>query len=774
MKTKSKKKARFFRNVMLSALTATVLVIIASLFYCYLLSIHIDERFSGRRWSIPSRVYSDSVILYPGQKLNQESFDARLKRLGYREVEDEPEHKGELRRKGKILEIYLHDLKIPSGNREGYRAKIRFDENRIKSIQNSLGEPVPILELDPEEIMLFFGPERERRQLVAIGEVPPHMIHAVLAAEDDNFYRHRGMDFRGIMRALYVNFRSLGVKQGGSTITQQLAKNYFLTPERSFRRKFKELLMSLTIELMYEKNEILEIYLNEIYMGQKGTVAVNGLGEAASFYFGKRVNELSVAEAATIAGLIRGPNRYSPYADALRCKERRNAVLAAMRNHYWIGEAEFQRAANAPVTAVGYEGYNKKAPYFIDYLAGQLTDLYSPDDLSSMGLSIHTTLDMEVQMAAEKALEKGLARLENHNPLLKRDDPQAKLQGAVVVMQPRTGAILAMAGGRDYSQSQFNRVTQARRQPGSAFKPFVYAAALDHFTPASLLSNMPRIYDFDGVKWEPKNYKEFPQEQVTVRAALSHSINLPTVDLAMRTGLTHIKSSAMKFGFSSLGAPYPSMALGALDVIPLELARAYCPFAADGILPYPLSLKEVADEKGRILQRRHMTVTQAISPAKAFLMSSLLRDAAEEGTAMPLKQWGITCPVGAKTGTTNDFRDAWFVGFTPDILALVWVGFDDGTSVGASGTRAALPIWAELIRSLPQYVSGDWFQTPEGVVKKVICSESGLLAVRGGCPYPVEEFFLAENAPSDMCPLHFARNPMKEVINEIKSFFNRF
>ncbi len=744
------------------------------LLYCLYLSSQIDKRFSGRRWSIPSKVFSDVTILYPGQKINRTLFYEKLHRLGYRRVSHEPHSKGEFRTLAASVEVFLHDFKMPSLDRQGMCVKIRFVENLIESIINiNNGEPIPILELEPEEVMLFFGHDRERRRLVSINQVPQHVIYAVLAAEDSRFYQHRGLDPLGILRALYTNLRYASIRQGGSTITQQLAKNYFLTPERTFFRKLKELFMSLTMEIMYEKNEILEIYLNEIYLGQKASEAINGIGEASFFYFDKPVEELSLIEGAIIACLIRGPNFYSPYVDETRCKKRRNLVLYAMKDKGWISDEELGYALLSPVKAVGYESYGKKAPYFIDYLAYQLTMLYSPQDLSSLGLSIYTTLDTQVQMAAEKALQKGLVRLEKSNPTLTRQDPQKKLQGAVIVMQPKTGYILAMVGGRNYNESQFNRITQARRQPGSAFKPFVYVSGLDKFTPASILSNKPETYSVDGTVWEPQNYAPVSEEKISVRSALAKSINLATVDLAMRVGFDHISATANLFGFSIPANPYPSVSLGAYEVNPLSLARAYCAFAADGVLPFPLSLKEVLDENGKILEQRHTTIQRVISPAKAFIMSSMLRSVVEEGTARSLKDMGISFPVGGKTGTTNNFKDTWFVGYTPNILALVWVGFDDGSSVHASGASTALPIWAELMRTLPQFVSGNWFKVPPGVVKRTVCSESGQLAVKNRCPDPVEEYFLADNVPADDCPIHRwvrLRHFMKGVKDFVKQF----
>ncbi|MFW5901952.1 MAG: transglycosylase domain-containing protein, partial [Thermodesulfobacteriota bacterium] len=683
-----------------------------------------------------------------------------------------PEKKGEYSKQKNSLLVYLRRLETPETQRQGFLARIDFTDKQIRAIQNvSADIPLALLELEPEEIMLFFGPERERRQLVSIQQVPEHVIHAVLAAEDTRFYSHHGADLRGILRALVVNLKHMAIRQGGSTITQQLAKNYFLTPERSFSRKFKELFMSLTMEQMYEKEEILEIYLNEIYLGQKGRSAVNGIGEAASFYFDKPVQALTVSEAAAIAGLIRGPNRFSPYVNPKRCKARRNHVLQTMYEEDWLDPLELHTAIAEPLEPAGYHAYGKKAPYFMDYLTRQLKALYSSEDLSSLGLSIYTTLDTEVQKTAERALEKGLSRLEAKRPELLHENPGKNLQGVVIVMQPQTGYILAMTGGRNYSVSQFNRAVKARRQPGSAFKPFIYTAALDRFTPASLLSNQPRTYEINGKPWTPKNYKEMPVDEVRMRTALARSINIATVNLAMQTGMDRILETSKAFGFSTIETAYPSIALGAMPVTPLELARAYCPFAANGILPYPLSLRLVADESGQKLQMRHTTVSRVISPQKAFLINSMLQSVVTEGTARSLTNRGITYPVAAKTGSTNNNRDAWFIGFTPDILALVWVGFDNGAPMKFSGARAALPIWADLMKQLPQHISGNQFTRPPGVVKKVICSDTGKLAVKNHCPQPVEEFFLKARAPEKPCPRHSPDHLLKQAFDDVKEIF---
>jgi penicillin-binding protein 1B len=754
------------------AIFTLILALTALAIYSWYLSAQVEKRFSARRWSIPSTVYSDTMLLYPGQHVDPPIFSEKLTNSGYRAVNHLPSKKGEMQTVTDGLIIFLNDLKTPWSQREGFAVRIALDKDRIETISRmDSAEPVPILELEPEEIMQFFGPERERRQLISIDQVPEYLIFAVLAAEDHRFFQHHGIDWRGIIRALMTNLQHGAIVQGGSTLTQQLAKNYFLTSARTLTRKLKEVLLSLIIEFKYKKREILEIYLNEIYLGQKGSVAINGIGEASYFYFGKPVKELTLSEAAVIAGLIKAPNHYSPYRDPWRCRNRRNEVLQAMSRWQWITETALQAALKEPVKAVGFTVSDKKAPYFIDYLAEQLKALYRPEDLSSLGLSIYTTLDTQVQIAAENALAKGLERLENSKTTLRREALEEKLQGAIVVMQPETGHVLAMVGGRNYSTSQFNRITQAQRQPGSAFKPFVYLSSLDQFTPTSLLSNNPKSYTVDGKLWEPQNFEPVTEYTVSLKDALKKSYNLATVDLAMKSGLGKIVDIARRFHFSTPLKPYPSLALGAFEVIPLELARAYCVFAAEGVQPFPLAFKGVVDEHGRILEHQHLNIERLITPAEAFIMNNMLQSVVREGTARALQWYGISWPVAGKTGTTNDFKDAWFVGYTPDILALVWVGFDNGDSIGATGAAAALPIWADLMNAIPQYRSDIEFKVPEGLEKIRICPVTGLVAV-DGCPEPMEVYFLAGHTPEGLCPLHKGRGIAGKIIKGVKDLID--
>ncbi len=739
--------------------------------YAGYLAKRIEHRFAGRRWNIPSTVYSDTTLLYPGQGFDPESMHAKFIRLGYRDVDQMPVQKGEMRFGKHDATIYVHDFTSSAFSQTGFPVRIRYKRQIIQSITHQqTGEKLPLLEIEPEELMHFYGPDRERRQLVSVNRVPQHVIHAILAAEDNRFFQHAGIDLGGIIRAFITNLREGKIRQGGSTLTQQLAKNYFLTPARTYQRKLKEILTALVLEVQYEKEEILEIYLNEIYWGQKGSVSVNGIGEASLFYFDKPVDALSLEEAATLAGLIKGPNAYSPYVNPSRCLKRRNDILVAMHQNGWVDQNTLKSSLARPLKASGYKAYHRQAPYFIDYLTQQIADLYPAEVLSSLGLSIFTTLDTQVQVAAEQALKNGLARLEAANPKLKRTKPEDKLQGAIIVIQPKTGYILAMVGGRDYGESQFNRATQARRQPGSAFKPFIYLTAFPQYTPADLLDNRPKPYSLDKTIWRPKNFDPNAPEFVTLRQALAHSQNLATINLAMVVGLENIVETTNAFQFSTVIKPLPAISLGAFEVIPLELARAYCVFAADGLLPFPISMKEIVDDTNQTIERRHANVKHLISPTHAFMMNDLLTSVTTEGTAAAMRSGGIDWMVAGKTGTTNEARDAWFVGYTPDILALVWVGFDNGESIASTGSRAALPIWTELMNTIPQYISKIWFIMPEGVVTRTVCDESGKLAVDHRCPVTREEIFLENTVPSERCPIH--RNPFfKDIMKGVKDLF---
>ena len=529
--------------VMLTALVATV--------YASFILDEVKARFDGGRYTVPSRVYSDGLLIFPGQRLSADQLVRRLQRLGYRARSKGPKAVGEYRRRGRTVNVYLRPVDLPVMTRDAQRIRVTFKGKGAKAIESIVdvnGAPVAIVELEPEELLKVFGHQHQSRSLVAFKDVPDSLKHAILAAEDADFYQHSGVDLGAVARALYINVKAGAVKQGGSTLTQQLAKTFFLSPDRTLLRKARELVIALVIESNYSKDTIFEIYVNEIYLGQRGSVSVHGFKEAARFYFGKGLARLDAAESATLAAIIRGPNRFSPFKRPEAAKRQRDRVLSAMHTLGYLDDRTLEAAKAKKLQTVPYTPYRRVAPYFFDYVAAQVAAKYPGTDLTQEGLSLYTTLDVGVQAEAERALEAGLAKLEEKK--LKREEGQPRLQGAVVVLEPGTGHVVAMVGGRDYAESQFNRATQARRQPGSAFKPFVYLTALDKHGLTDLLSNEPKSYKQTGRRrrWKPKNYDGKSGGNVPLRKALVHSMNIPTVALAHEIGLMPVIDTARALG----------------------------------------------------------------------------------------------------------------------------------------------------------------------------------------------------------------------------------
>lgn len=712
----------------------------------------IQQRFSVRKWSIPSRVFSASAPIYPGQSLSLTHLKQMLQERRYREAFREPLQAGEFRAIGGSLSVHLREFRFPGRSIPAQRVELTFQRDRISRITNAQGD-VGLLEIEPLEIARLFGPQRESRLLVNVRQLKPHVIDAVLAVEDRRFFEHAGMDFWSILRALWADLRAGRVVQGGSTITQQLVKNYFLQPERNLRRKIHEALMALVLEAFYSKYEILEMYLNEIYLGQRGGVAIHGIGEAARYYFGRNVEDLSVSEAATLAGMIAGPNLYSPLSHPQESKERRNLVLKQMRLQEKLSEGDYDAARAEPLRVTMATLPVSVAPYFVDYVRQQVGELYAPEVLASEGLSIYTTLNPEIAQAAEAAVRDGLAELEREiggGPVGGSAEP---LQAAMIVVQPKTGAVVALVGGRDYGESTFNRAVFASRQAGSAIKPFVYLSGLDRFNPVSWLPDEPMTYLNDGVSWSPKNYDNRFRGRVMLRQALEESLNLPTVHVAMAVGLENIVATLRAFDIRSAVQPVPSIALGACEVTPLELARAYATLDNDGQRAFLLSLKEVVTELGEVQERRHIDLISVTTPARAYLITDLLQGVMDRGTGSAIKKLGLDFPCAGKTGTTSDGRDSWFVGYTTDLLALVWVGYDANLPTGLTGASGAGKIWARFFNQVKPWIHPQPFRPPPGIVERVVCTVSGQLATLS-CPSRRQERFLSERVPEDYCTLH--------------------
>jgi penicillin-binding protein 1B len=590
-----------------------------------------------------------------------------------------------------------------------------------------------------------------------LAAVPEQLRDSVLAAEDARFFAHHGVDFRGILRASWANVRRGKIVQGGSTITQQTVKNIFLDQQRSWWRKAREGLLSVMLDASYSKDRILEVYLNEVYLGQRGPVAICGVQAASRFYFGRDVADLSLGESALLAGLIRSPGRYNPFAHRDRAIKRRDQVLAAMQRLGQITDEQAESArAERLQLASGSSGF-ARAPYAVDFVRGRLAELVSPETLRWEGLRIYTTLDTVWQTHAEAALREGVERLERGGRA-ERDGP---LQGVVLVLEPATGAIRAMVGGRDYAGSQFNRAVQARRQPGSCFKPFVYAAGFENtvrdegkgLTPATLLDDSPFEMRSGGKTWSPTNYDGAYRGWVTVRTALEQSLNVPTVRAARRVGLDRVIEISHEAGIASPLRALPSLALGAIEVTPLELAAGYATLARLGRSGRPMIVREIVDGDGNVLVRPRVEWSDAVSPQAAYLVNHLLRGVLQRGTARSAAALGYRGSASGKTGTTDDTRDAWFVGYSSQLLSLVWVGYDDNSETGLTGATGALPIWVDLMRRAGAIDRSAPDIVPEGIVERRIDPETGGLVQRG-CTRWIDERFAEGSAPRRRCVEH--------------------
>jgi penicillin-binding protein 1B len=708
---------------------------------------------------VPSRVYTAPTILYPGLDWKLVDLDGTLRRLGYRSARGVDQlEPGQYVWDRSRLRIHLHGFEHPSRSEPPRDVVLRLRANLIDEIRAlPAGREMGALLLEPEQIGAYYGPDREQRELVSLDEVPDHLVDAILAVEDQRFETHPGIDLRRIVGAMLANLRAGSIRQGGSTLTQQLVKNFFLTPERTLRRKAQEAVMALLVEARYDKAQILQAYLNEIYLGQRGATAVHGVGEASHVYFGRPTRELGLAESALLAAIIQSPNGLSPYRDPERARQRRDLVLDLMVRQGRLGEERALEAKQMPLELAAVTPDPGDARYFLDLLYRQLTAVYAPEVLTTEGLRIYSTLDRRAQRLAAEALQQGLTRLEEQYPKLRRDDPGVALQGCLVAMRPQTGEILALVGGRDYRVSQFDRCTQARRQTGSVFKPFVYVAALEPrggepmLTLADFIDDSPYEVQTPSGRWRPENFDREFHGRVPVREALEHSYNVATARLAGRVGLPQVVDVARRLGITSPLPEVPSLALGTAEVSPMEVALAYATLASGGIRPEIQAIEDLVDAQGATLERRQLRFERMLDAGTAFLATSLLEGVAERGTARAVRATGLSGPVAAKTGTTDGEHDLWLVGFTPEVVAVVWIGFDKPQSLGVASSVGALPIWRRFVQDLTGGRVRGVFARPPEVETAAVDPVSGALAL-WGCPERREEYFLEGTLPEETCP----------------------
>ncbi len=728
----------------------------------------IDQRLSGRATQNTSRIYAAPGRVYTGQNLSAGELSSYLRRTGYTETLIEGAA-GQLAVRGSAVEIH------PS--RDSYFAgtnalHVEFAGREIRQIRSLPdGAVLPAAEIEPELLTNLFDRSREKRRPVRFEDLPRVLLDAVLSAEDKRFFEHMGFDPFRIVGAAWADIRREKIAQGASTITMQAARSFFFSREQTVQRKLSETFVALQLEHRFTKPQIFELYANEIYLGNRGSFAIHGFGEAASAYFGKDVRELSLGEAAFLAGIIRSPNRYSS-ADRKpeRAIEARDRVLSQMVENRAISAEVAQTARKAPLRIVTTALENSAAPYFVDMVKDHLLDRFTENELLSENFRIYTTIDPALQRAAAMAVDIGI---KNVDKLLARryarwrkekpNEAVPQAQVALVVLDPRTGEIKALQGGRDYGQSQLNHAL-ARRQPGSVFKPFVYAAAFDDavdgggpvVTPATTVVDEPTTFQFDGKEYTPNNYGEQFHGTVTLREALTRSLNVATVKVAEMVGYRRVVQVARQMGLDPNIQATPAVALGAYEMTPVEVAAGYTIFANGGTRAEPLYIRSVVSAGGTVLERSAPRTRPALDPRVAYLVNSVLQDVVNRGTGAVVRSRGFTAPAAGKTGTSHD---GWFAGFTSNLLCIVWVGFDDNRDLGLSGSASAAPIWAEFMKravALSAYKDTQGFAAPAGVTSVMIDPETLQLATPQ-CPITREEVFVLGTEPTEFCERHGGR-----------------
>ena len=729
----------------------------------------VDARLQGERVRALPRVLARPFEIRRGQWVSAQGLADRLNDLGYAERAT-PGQPGEFSRLDDVVTLVARGGDL-AGRRlrvqiapqaRGLSAPIGPDGKPVPTLAVARidvdgGEPLDRVELDRPLLTTLITSSREKRRRVSLSLIPKQMVQAVLAIEDRRFYDHPGIDPIRIVGAIITNLRGdRPYLVGGSTLTQQLVKNFFLTPEKSYRRKFQEQFLSVVLETRATKDDILELYLNDVYLGQRGSYAIHGVAEASRVFFGKDVTNVSLAEAATIAGVIQAPGRHSPFSSSTRSRDRRNVVLQAMADAGYVSQTAAERAGREPMQTVT-RAMETEAAYFVDLLGQQLADQYPGLLSGARPVDISTTLDSDLQRIAQEAVQAGAAAIDAQ---LARKQVKGQAQIALVAVDPRSGDILAYIGGRSYGQSQFNRPVNARRQPGSVFKPFVYLAAFESaaadgrtdVTPATLVNDEQSTFAFDEEGWTPRNYEDEYDGIITLRRALAQSRNVATVRAAELAGFDRVAGLWKRFGSSTAPKPYPSIALGVFEATPMEVAAAYTIFAGGGEM-HPLRAIARLDSGGEALPLKAEAPVRIARADTTFLVTSMLRSVVNEGTAASARGMGFGHDAAGKTGTTNDLRDAWFVGFTPELLTAVWVGFDDNQPVTLSGSQAALPIWTRFMMAALAGRPNVGFAAPPGIVFVTIDRDTGKLA-QTACPRIFDEVFISGTEPTEVCELH--------------------
>lgn len=699
-KTQSKKKksTSLFKKWVLQ-----LIVILGCIFlsYCVLLDFQIRKEFDGKRWSVPARVYAQPLELYVGRRYEQRLVIKRLKNAAYQNVSTLT-GPGQFRLRGSTIEVYTRQFHYWDGIESAKKLKIRFNGQQITDITELIsGQNISIIRLTPTLIGKVFPLHDEDRVLITYKEIPETLIEALIAVEDRHYFEHFGLDPFGILRSIYVNVIRGKLTQGGSTLTQQLIKNMFLSHERTFTRKINEMLMALMLEYHYSKENILSAYVNEIYLGQNGQRSIHGFGTAAEFYFSKPLAELNNAEIALLVGMVKGASYYNPRKQAERALKRRNLVLNLLHEQDFISAAELKRATSKPLSVSAKPSWSSaKYPAYIDLVRRHLKRDYRIDDLRNEGLQIHTTLDVEKQEISQNSVTRSLSKLEKGKGF-----NSGALQAALVVVEQHSGEVLALVGDRNKDKNAFNRALDAKRPIGSLIKPAIYMTALNRPDKYNVLSSLDDshlvLQQKNGKRWEPNNYDKRTHGNVPLVRSIAKSYNLSTVRLGMALGLENVIQTLKNLGVTTAIPRLPSILLGALNLSPYEVTQMYQTIASGG-LQIPLrTIRSVLDSNGQPLRRYDLAVREYIKPETAFLTQYLLTEVVQNGTARRLtRELPSLIPLAGKTGTTNGLRDSWFAGFGDRILSVVWVGRDNNQTAKLTGSTGAMQIWIDMMKKI--------------------------------------------------------------------------
>ncbi|MGQ0657628.1 MAG: penicillin-binding protein 1B [Chromatiales bacterium] len=724
---------------------AALLLTLALAGYFLWIDQRVGESFARWRWELPARVYARPLELYARLEIGRAEFEAELQRLGYRAVAN-PAGPGQFTVRRDRIDVHTRGFTFWDTREPSQVIRVRFSGGQVAALEKpSAQQPLPLVRLEPMEIARIHPRHPEDRVLVRYADVPAALIDALIAVEDRRFYAHRGVDLLAIARAAWANIRERQIRQGGSTLTQQLVKNFYLGRERTFWRKANELLMALSLERRYTKAQILEAYLNEIYLGQDGERAIHGFGLAAEFYFGRPLGELRLHELALLAGLAKGASYYDPRRHPERAVARRNLVLAAMVETSKLAEPVAAEARGAPLSVSRQPLFRSmRYPAFVDLVRRQLQRDYLEEDLRTEGLQIFTSLDPRLQSLAEEGVMRQLAALEKSYRRL-----QGRLQAAMVVTNPQNGEVLAMVGDRNPRFAGFNRVLDARRPVGSLLKPAVFLTALQHpgrYTVATILQDEPITLQSGGKSWTPSNYDKIPHGPVMLEDALAQSYNLATVQLGLSIGIPAVHGTLHRLGIERELPAYPSLFLGAVDLSPLEVMQMYQTIAAKGFRTSPRAIRDVLTRDGQRLRRYDLTTQAAADPEAIYLLTHLMTKVTRVGTGAGLVNWlGPKRTVAGKTGTTDDLRDSWFAGFSEDLTAVVWVGRDDNAPIYLTGAQGAMRVWGDFMASAdagtlrmdaPPGIAWRWFDPLSGAFTPANCPGARPLPFMQPAPPP--------------------------------------